>query len=173
MTDLSLHDVRSKALEATYIRKLEERTTKREAARVDISLQAERALSARQDNAAQSTRISDTAHSLDAEQRRRDIQLALDLKRFDQDSLKAAQRTASDQATADLNGAAQSREDMLRADQAQADAQADANAPAAIDTRPADDLTAEEQTSQYQFLDSLSQRTGQHPNRAVIIDVLA
>ena len=174
MADLSLHDVRSKALEATYIRKLEERTAKREAARVDISLQTQRALRARQDNAALSTRNADTARSLDAEQRSRDAQLAIDLKRFEQDRLDAARLAAADQTAADLDRAAQSRQDALSAEDARIAADQAANAPGtAIDTRPADDLTAEEQAGQYKFLDSLSERVGQHPNRAAIVDVLA
>lgn len=171
MADLSLHDVRSKTLETTYIRKLEERTTKRDAARVDLNLQTERAARTRQNIAEQSTRDAEIARSLNAEQRRRDIQLAIDLKRFEQDRLDAAGRDAAELAAADLNRAAQNRQDVLRAEGALRDA---GNAPGtAIDTRPATDLTAEEQAGQYRFLDSLAERAGQDPNRAAIVDVLA
>jgi len=174
MADLSLQDVRSNTLEATYIRKLEERTAKRDAARVDVTLQAERAFGARQDGAAQATRNADTTRRLDAEQRRRDDQLAIDLARFDQDRLDAARRAATNRAAADLERAAQSRQDALLAEDARIAADQAANAPGtAIDTRPAETLTAEEQTGQYQFLDTLAQRAGQDPNRAAIVDVLA
>ena len=72
MADLSLHDVRSKTLETTFLRKLEERTVKRETARADITQQTHKVARARHAEDAQVTRAAERRRSLDDEQRRRE-----------------------------------------------------------------------------------------------------
>lgn len=168
MADLSLHDVRSKTLETTFMRKLEERTAKRELARADISQQTHDVARARHAEDAQVTRAAAQRRSLDDEQRRRDAQLAVDLRNVDQDRLQQAQRQAADQAAQDLNRAAQAREEFLRAEDAQITADAQGQG-----TQPPNTRIAEQQAAHEQAIQALTRQSGQDPNRGAIVDVLA
>ena len=168
MADLSLHDVRTKTLETTFLRKLEERTAKRELARADITQQTHEVARARHAEDAQVTRAAARRRSLDDEQRRRDAQLAVDLRNVDQDRLQQAQRAAANQTAQDLNRVAQAREGTLRAEDAQITA-------AAINpnAQPASARAAEQEAAHAQAIEALTRQPGQDPNRGVIVDVLA
>lgn len=169
MADVSLHSVRDKTLEISYLHKLEERTAKREAERAYLSQQTKEAARARQSGDAHSTRAAQTRRSLDDDQRRRDAQLAIDLRRFDQDRLDTARLKSADQVAADQARLAQAREGVLRAE----DVRAKADTANATDTSPSTALAAEQQAAQDRAIEALTRNAGQDPNRGVIVDVLA